>query len=155
MALSPYLEKIRSHVGKEQLLLPSVSVAIFNDANEILMMKHIETEKWCIPGGAIECGEEPKEAAIREVMEETSLEISITNLVGVYGGKENSIIYRNGDKVSYINTIYKAKVISGILKPDPTEIIDIGFYSIEEAQKLDIADWVKTAWDDLSIQKAP
>ncbi len=63
-----------------------VGVMIFNDKDQILFGKrHDDPEKadselhgegtWTMPGGKLDFQEKPKESAIREVLEETSLEV--------------------------------------------------------------------------------
>jgi len=52
-------------------------VVIFNDRKEVLMVKHHQDGKdiWLVPGGSIEEGENALEAARREVLEETGLNV--------------------------------------------------------------------------------
>jgi len=40
--------------------------------------------RWTLPGGAIEGGESPEEACLRETLEETGAEVRIDHLVGTY-----------------------------------------------------------------------
>ena len=58
-----------------------VSVGVVKRDGKLLLVKRSEKEsssgKWCFPGGKIEEGEIPEEAALREVVEETSLDVSI------------------------------------------------------------------------------
>ncbi|MEM7028503.1 MAG: NUDIX hydrolase N-terminal domain-containing protein [Chloroflexota bacterium] len=58
--------------------------AIFNEADEILLMERADGTGWCLPCGWVEPNEKPIEAAIREVKEETGLEIAVKQLVGVF-----------------------------------------------------------------------
>lgn len=60
-----------------------VRVVILDEHNRILMVRqeHKERMVWTVPGGAIEPGETSVEAAAREVLEETGLEISVGNLI--------------------------------------------------------------------------
>jgi 8-oxo-dGTP diphosphatase len=55
--------------------------AIIISAGEILMVRHhdlfIGEQYWCLPGGGVEAGETPEQAVIRELMEETGLQISL------------------------------------------------------------------------------
>lgn len=61
---------------------------IFNENNQVLLSHRCDLDMWNLPGGRVESGEMPDEAVIREVKEETSLEVRIERLVGVYGKVE-------------------------------------------------------------------
>lgn len=57
-----------------------VSVYVMNPCNRtFLLMNHKKLGKWVQPGGHIELNEDPEEAAIRETLEETGIQI---NLIG-------------------------------------------------------------------------
>ena len=51
--------------------------------NKVLYRFHDKVHKWLVPGGHIELNEVPEQAALREVFEETGLEISLYNPEGV------------------------------------------------------------------------
>ena len=55
-----------------------VSVYVFDPENEkFLMIKHRKLGKWVQPGGHIEPNEDPEEASIREVFEETGIKVKL------------------------------------------------------------------------------
>ncbi len=58
-------------------------VVILNDRKEVLMVKHHQDGKdiWLVPGGSIEEGENALEAARREVLEETGLNVEIGKMI--------------------------------------------------------------------------
>ncbi|MFO7537286.1 MAG: NUDIX hydrolase N-terminal domain-containing protein [Chloroflexota bacterium] len=58
--------------------------AIFNEQGEILLMERVDGSGWCLPCGWVEVGERPIDAAVREVREETGLEVVVKQLVGVF-----------------------------------------------------------------------
>lgn len=60
-------------------------MAIFDDKERILLSHRRNHNIWNLPGGRLEEGELPTEAAIRETKEETGLKVKIKELVGVYG----------------------------------------------------------------------
>ena len=57
---------------------------IFDDQKRVLLCHRRDIDAWNLPGGGVEMGELPNEAAIRETKEETGLDVSIERLVGVY-----------------------------------------------------------------------
>ena len=58
---------------------------IFNAQGQVLLSHRRDVDMWNLPGGGMESRELPTEAVIREVMEETGLEVTVERMVGVYG----------------------------------------------------------------------
>ncbi|MBE0699228.1 MAG: NUDIX domain-containing protein, partial [Anaerolineaceae bacterium] len=58
---------------------------IFDAEGRVLLCHRRDMDAWNLPGGGLENGELPTECVIREVTEETGLEVAIERLVGVYG----------------------------------------------------------------------
>ena len=66
-----------------------VSTIVTDDAKRILFVREAKAasrDRWNLPGGHLEVGEHPKAAAVREVLEETLLDVTLGSLVGVYNG---------------------------------------------------------------------
>jgi 8-oxo-dGTP diphosphatase len=56
--------------------VPVAACVVFNENHEVLLVKRsVEPKKgeWCLPGGFVELEEEPEQAALRELKEETGL----------------------------------------------------------------------------------
>jgi 8-oxo-dGTP diphosphatase len=67
---------------------------IFDDRHRVLLCYRSDIGRWNLPGGRVEAGELPTEAAIRETLEETGLEVEIDRLSGVYGKPhENDLVF--------------------------------------------------------------
>ena len=60
-----------------------VRVIVMDDKNRMLMVcqHHEDRDIWMVPGGGIEEGESSLEAAVREVDEETGLDVQIEKLL--------------------------------------------------------------------------
>jgi 8-oxo-dGTP pyrophosphatase MutT (NUDIX family) len=97
MPMSPYIARLRSFVGNELLQLPSVATLCRDDQLRVLLVRQSDSGKWSTPGGAIEPGESPEEAAIRETKEETGFDVALDGLRTVLGGPEYRTTYSNGD----------------------------------------------------------
>jgi 8-oxo-dGTP pyrophosphatase MutT (NUDIX family) len=58
---------------------------VFDDAGRLLVVKeNYGRYRWSLPGGAVEDGESPEDACVRETLEETGTEVQIETLVGTY-----------------------------------------------------------------------
>ncbi len=80
-------ESARSRLTRELgHITPKVGAdaAIFNEQGEILLMDRVDGSGWCLPCGWVEPNERPIDSAIREVREETGLEVEYRQFVGVF-----------------------------------------------------------------------
>lgn len=80
-------EAIRARFLRETgYITPKVGsdAAIFDESGRILLMDRSDGTGWCLPCGWVEPNEKPVEAVVREVREETGLEVEVRQLVGVF-----------------------------------------------------------------------
>ena len=145
MPMSDYMQQLRKKVGHDLLILPSAAVAIHDERMRLLLCLHGDKNIWVAPGGLIEPGEQPSDAAVRETWEETGLLVEITGILGVYGGRELVIDYSNGDKTAYIGTIFRGRIVGGSIRPDGEETLDVRYFTREEIDKIAHAQWLDTA----------
>ena len=76
--------------------ISTVGALIFNDAGDVLMIRTRKwSDKWGVPGGKIKYGESSLTALIREVKEETSLDVEDVQFVMVQDCIESSEFYRS------------------------------------------------------------
>ena len=95
---------------------------IFNEQNRILLSHRRDMDLWNLPGGGIEIGELPTEAVVREVKEETGLDVVIGRLVGVYGKTQ---------KPDELVFVFECRVVSGeIAQTDEAD--ETTFFEIAE-----------------------
>ena len=143
MPISAYIRRLRAHVGPMRLLLPSVSVHLFDPAGRLLLVRQREGDIWSTPGGLIEPDERPADAAVREVFEETGLLIRPERVLGVYGGPECVVRYPNGDEVQYVITAIGGTATGGAPRPDLDETVAVAYWSEAEAAALPLAPWLR------------
>jgi 8-oxo-dGTP diphosphatase len=94
---------------------PKVAAAVLieQDGRVLLVRRAGEPFRgfWTLPAGFINGGEDPAEAAVRECLEETGLNVRVTRLLDIISGKEHP---RGADFI----IVYQAEVVDGELKPD-------------------------------------
>lgn len=99
-------------------LVPSVNVVAVNDAGEILLIRRTDNDNWALPGGAMDLGESLPDAAVRETMEETGIQVEITGLVGIYTDPRHVILYTsNGEARQEFSVVLTAHPIAGTPTP--------------------------------------
>ncbi len=138
MGMSDYVRGLRERVGHDLLLMPSAHCVIRDEAGRILLVRHVEG-RWLLPGGAIEPGESPAEAARRECWEEASVLVEPLRILGVYSGPEIGTTYANGDRAMWVVTIFEARILSGEVQPDGDETSDAGWFAREELEGLEMS----------------
>ena len=91
---------------------PKVAAVVFveHEGRVLLVRRAMNPErgKWSLPAGFIDAGEDPRDAALREVCEETGLDVAITRLIDVLGSNEGG---------ASIVIIYGARVTGGQAAP--------------------------------------
>ena len=114
------------------LLQDGAAAIIVNDKGQILLQSRTDNERWGLPGGCQELGERFEETVIREVKEETNLEITEDNLelIGIIAGGTRRKEYPNGDVVINNTALYCVKNYTGEVKWD-SESKDMRFFDLD------------------------
>lgn len=72
-----------------------VFATIFDEQNRVLLAHRNDYDLWNLPGGCLDHGETPWQGVIREVKEETGLEVEVDYLAGVYSKPDkNEVIFQ-------------------------------------------------------------
>ncbi len=113
-------------------LRAGVAVIIFDEGKRVLLQKRADVGLWGIPSGHVEIGETVAAAAIREVKEETNLDVRITKLIGVYSDPASQVFtYPNGKVVQFITTCFLTEVIGGTIRFHHSESLDVRFFDVD------------------------
>ncbi len=138
-SVPPFVSELRESIGHSLLVLASVSGAVFDDQDRLLMIRHANDGKWGLPGGIIEPDEAPETRVVEEMREEVGLEVEPLRILAAHGGPECRVSYANGDLVSYVFIAYECAVKGGTLRADGVEALEVGYFSEQEVERLSLS----------------
>lgn len=118
------------------LLQDGAAAIIVNNDGKILLQKRADKNIWGLPGGCQELGERFQDTIIREVKEETNLDIKEEDLelIDIVSGMSRKNEYPNGDVVINNTVLYCIKKYSGSLKFDE-ESKELKFFDLDDLPK--------------------
>jgi 8-oxo-dGTP pyrophosphatase MutT (NUDIX family) len=129
MPISNYLQKLRDKVGTDLVMLTGVAGIVRDGERRILLARRTDDNSWTLPAGAIDPGEEPARAMIREVWEETGLKVEPVRVLGVFGGVPFRHTYPNGDQVEATVIVFECRTIGGELAIRDGESVELKYFA--------------------------
>jgi 8-oxo-dGTP pyrophosphatase MutT (NUDIX family) len=135
MAISEFYRALREQVGTRLMLMPAVA-AIVRDHDGRVLLQQQHDDSWSLPAGAIEPGESPSEAIVREVLEETGVAVEPVRIVAVVGGNTCRVRYPNHDEVEYVVTVFECSVRGGVHIQSNDETKRLAYFHVEQMPKL-------------------
>ena len=122
---------------------PRVVQAVVRSERGVLLAPRRELRGWELPGGEVRDGETDEAALVREVREETGVEVAVERLVGTYE--------RSGFR-GHVARVYLCRPIGGALRTS-RETPDVAWFA--EARMPDaIFPWFRVALDDALAERA-
>lgn len=118
MPMSDYMRGLRDKIGHDLVLVPMVSALVFDSQKRVLLVRHTASELWNTPGGMPRPFETPADSVVRTTFEETGLLIEPLRIIGIFGGMECSVTYRDGDQLAFVATAFEARILSGTQRTD-------------------------------------
>ena len=109
----------------------AVAVMVLNKDDKVLLVKGPK-RGWEFPGGYVGEGESIKEAAIREVKEESGIDIELTKFCGINQEVERSTCV----------VIFTGRTIRGELAVSD-ESLDVDYFTLDEAMRMITRDLYK------------
>ena len=132
-----YIMNLREKVGHDPLIGVGATTLVFNNKNELLLNLRSDTNNWGIPGGSKELNETLEECAIRELKEETNINVNDLELITVLSGKEYYFKYPNEDELDCVIVLYKVSDYDGELNINDGESKKLEFFSLDNMPELE------------------
>jgi 8-oxo-dGTP pyrophosphatase MutT (NUDIX family) len=83
---------------------------------KVLLTRRTDNGRWCLPGGRMDTGESAAEACVREVLEETGLEVEVVRLIGLYSSPHLIVAYADGNRRQIVAAHFLVRVVGGTLR---------------------------------------
>lgn len=118
-------------------VVPSVVAVVRNGRGELLMIHRTDNNLWALPGGGHDIGESISETVVREVREETGIEVRVVRLVGVYTNPRHVMAYDDGEVRQQFAICFTATPTGGELRTS-SESRQVRWVDPAELDKLEI-----------------
>ena len=126
-------------------VVPSVAALVRNDDGEVLLIRRSDTGRWALPGGGHDLGESISDTVIREVREETGIEVAVTDMSGIYTDPGHVMRYDDGEVRQQFSICFRARLLGGSIRTseETTEVrwvppADLGSYDIHPTMRMRI-----------------
>ncbi|QKV93051.1 NUDIX domain-containing protein [Streptomyces sp. NA02950] len=105
-------------------LVVAASAVVTDEEGRILLQRRRDNDLWALPGGGMEMTDSLPGTAVREVKEETGLDVEVTGLVGTYTDPRHVIAYTDGEVRRQFNVCFTARVVGGelVISDESTEL---------------------------------
>jgi ADP-ribose pyrophosphatase YjhB (NUDIX family) len=132
---------------------PKVAViALVEHHDRILLIRRAVAPRigyWSLPGGYMDADERPTEAVVREIREETNVDVRVTDLYTVHSMMGHGVTGGNGTAPKGIVLVYQASWVSG--QPEPNDdVSEAGWFGVDEvpwgALAFDTTDRFLRSW---------
>ncbi|MGW4116405.1 NUDIX hydrolase [Actinosynnema sp. NPDC004786] len=118
-------------------IVVAVTAFVQDDRGRILMIRRTDNDLYAIPGGAQDVGETIGHTVIREVKEETGIDVDPTDIIGVYSDPAHVISYTNGEVRQEFSICFRAQPIGGELRTS-NESSEVHWVAHEDLAALNI-----------------
>jgi 8-oxo-dGTP pyrophosphatase MutT (NUDIX family) len=102
-------------------VVPSVTVAVRDNEGRLLLIHKVDNDLWALPGGGHDPGESIIDTAVREVREETGIDVEIMGLVGTYTDPRHVMAYDDGEVRQQFSLCFLGRALGGKAREDGTE----------------------------------
>jgi len=119
---------------KKEYITPKVDIrsVIFNEKNEILLVKEKSDGKWSLPGGWADIGLSPTEIAVKEAFEETGFNVKAKKLLAVLDKRCHS----HPPQLEYTYKIFIQCEITGGEESIAFDMLDVAFFAQDNIPEL-------------------
>jgi ADP-ribose pyrophosphatase YjhB (NUDIX family) len=118
-------------------IVVAVTAFVQDDQGRLLMIRRTDNDLYSIPGGAQDVGETIGHTVVREVKEETGIDVEPVDLIGVYSDPAHVIAYTDGEVRQEFSICFHARPTGGELRTS-NESSEVHWVSLGDLAALNI-----------------
>jgi ADP-ribose pyrophosphatase YjhB (NUDIX family) len=104
----------------------AVGAAVGNDRGELLLIQRADSGVWLYPTGWADVGYSAAEVVVKEVHEETGIDVEPVRLIAVLDGLRLGFT-----RMPFYSLVFQCRAVGGNLRPHPLECADVGWFSAD------------------------
>jgi ADP-ribose pyrophosphatase YjhB (NUDIX family) len=128
MAIPDFIRDLREQVGHAELWLAGVTAVVVR-GERVLLVRRADTGEWTPVTGIVDPGEEPADAAVREVLEEAAVRAFPERLTSIR--VTDLVVYPNGDRSRYLDHVFRCRWEAGEPHPADGENTEAAWFAID------------------------
>ena len=133
MATPEFILDLRAKIGHAPLWLTGVTAVVLCKS-QVLLVRRADTGEWSPITGIVDPGEEPADAAAREVYEEADVRAVPEQLTLVH--VIAPVVYANGDEAQYLDLVFRFRWVSGTPFPADGENLSARWFDLDELPEM-------------------
>ncbi|WP_250028888.1 NUDIX hydrolase [Paractinoplanes maris] len=134
MPIPEFVVALRSKIGHDPLPLPGVVAVVLDDRGRVLMVRRSDTAEWALTTGCLEPGEQPATGAIREVREETGVDVTVERVLAVEA--LDLAVAPNGDQIHWLCIGLLCRYASGDARVNDDESVEVSWFEAADLPPL-------------------
>ena len=131
MPIPPFVVEIRKKIGTDLLWLPGVTAVVFDEEDRVLLTYRVDDPRWHLVSGILEPGEQPIPGVVREVREETGVDVEVERLSSCWSG-DPMVIPTNGDRCQFLDLSFRCRYVGGEPHPADDENSDVRWFALDD-----------------------
>ena len=128
MAIPDFVVALRTKIGTAPLWLSGVTAVVIK-GDQLLLVRRADNGAWTPVTGIVDPGEQPADAAVREVVEESGVWVVPERLAGI--GVTDLVVYDNGDESAYLDLTFRMRWTDGDPYPADGENTEARWFPLD------------------------
>ncbi|MFN8194626.1 MAG: NUDIX domain-containing protein [Nocardioidaceae bacterium] len=129
MPIPEFIVRLRGRIGHDPLWLASVTAVVLR-GEEVLLVRRVDNGQWAPVSGIVDPGEHPADCAVREVLEETTVDVEVEGLAWV--SVSQPVIHVNGDQAQYLVHVFRCRFLGGEARVGDDESLEVGWFHLDD-----------------------